>query len=159
MLLKQWLMSVYGWLWILKILKSFIICGTTIKAYQLFWEECKKYLSRSIDIAADECWHDTVTHLATALSVRDLHKQVCPEGTPLPSEKWLFWPKDVTRRTAYQYTGRLEVKLMIQSWQFRHHHTDAQCNIPADYVVCISGYDFICILFLIGILESLQSWS
>ena len=99
--------------------------------YQVFWEECKKYLNSSIDLAADERRHDTVTHLATALSVSDLHKQVsqqCPEGTPLPSEKWLlfqFWPKDVTRRTAYQYTGRLEVKFMIQSRQFRHHHIDA----------------------------------
>ena len=83
----------------------------------------------------------------------DLHKQVsqqCPEGTPLPSKKWLFqfWPKDVTSRTAYQYTGRLEVKFMIQSRQFRHHHIDAHYssalfrqNIPTNFVVCVSGCD------------------
>ena len=99
--------------------------------YQIFWEECRKYLNSSIDLAADERRHDTVTHLATALSVRDLHRQVsqqCPEGTPLPSEKWLlfqFWPKDVTRRTTYQYTGRLKVEFMIQSRQFHHYHIDA----------------------------------
>ena len=136
MLLKQQWTSVYGWPWILKILKSFMICGTTIKAGQRSTKcfgkiECKKYLNSSIDLAADERRHDTVTHLTSALSVRDLHKQVsrqCPEGTPIPSEKWLlfqFWPKDVTRRTAYQYTGRLEIKFMIQSRQFRHHHIDA----------------------------------
>ena len=75
--------------------------------------------------------HDTITHLATALSVHDLHKQVsqqCQEGTPLPSDKWWlvqFWPKDVTCRTAFQHTGRLAVKFMIQSRQFCHHHIDA----------------------------------
>ena len=99
--------------------------------YQVFWEECKKYLNSFIDLAADERRDDTVTHLATALSMSDVHKQVSqqfPEGTPLPSEKWLlfqFWPKDVTRRTAYQYISRLEVKFMIQSRQFCHHHIDS----------------------------------
>ena len=47
--------------------------------------------------AADSDDTDIITHLATALSIRDLHNQVSkriPEGIPLPSKQWLrlqFW--------------------------------------------------------------------
>ena len=93
-------------------------------------EKYQMYLNRCIDLTADECQHNTLAHLATSLSLHDLPQQVsqqCPEGTPLPPEKWLlfqFWPKDVNCHTAYQYNGKLAVKFMIQSRQFHHHHID-----------------------------------
>ena len=66
--------------------------------YTVFLEECKRYLQASVETAVDERRHDAVdngevvTHLARALSVRDMFDQVCercPEGTPIPSIQWL----------------------------------------------------------------------
>lgn len=69
------------------------------ESYTVFLEECQHYLESSVETAVDERRHDPVadggeviTHLARALSVRDLYDQVCkkcPEGTPLPSIQWL----------------------------------------------------------------------
>lgn len=45
----------------------------------------------------------------------------------MPSVTWLslqFWPKDPTKKTAMQYTGRFNVKYMVQSRQFRATHPD-----------------------------------
>ena len=115
--------------------------------YQVFFGRSARSNYSSIDLATDERRHDTVTHLANAQSVYDLHKHVSqqyPEGTPPPSEKWLlfqFWPKEVVCRTEYQCTGMLEVKFMIQSRQFHHHHSFVQVNIPINFVLCISGCD------------------
>ena len=50
-----------------------------------------------------------------------------PPGTPIPSVKWLalqFRPKDPTKKNAMQYTGRFEVKYMVQARQFRPSHPD-----------------------------------
>lgn len=69
------------------------------ESYTVFLEECQRYLESSVETAVDERRHDPVadggeviTHLARALSVRDLYDQVCktcPEGTPFPSIQWL----------------------------------------------------------------------
>ena len=67
--------------------------------YDIFWEECKKFLAEDISTAVDETRHCQVTHLAQAISVRDLVDQVksrCSEGTDIPSLEWVclqFWPK------------------------------------------------------------------
>ena len=50
--------------------------------FSVFLEQCQKYITSSVDTAVDERRHDAVqgedviTHLATALSVRDLHDKV-----------------------------------------------------------------------------------
>ena len=50
--------------------------------YEAFLEECKKFISASVETAVDDRQHDdvqngeSVVHLATALSVPDLHAQV-----------------------------------------------------------------------------------
>ena len=109
--------------------------------YELFLEECKKYIESSVDTAPDERRFDTVdttsnkttviTHLATALSVRALHEQVqkrLPDGTPIPSIQWLriqFWPQRSTAATSKYFTGKIKLKFMIQSRQFRCFHVDA----------------------------------
>jgi hypothetical protein len=105
--------------------------------YSVFLEQCQSYISSTIETAVDERRHDTVaegdviTHLADALSVRDLHEEVvkkCPEGTPIPSIQWLriqFWPRRPCAKTASRYTGKLKVKFMVQARQVRAHHADA----------------------------------
>ena len=99
--------------------------------YSLFWDECKRYLEHVVEVCVQERRHGDVTYLASALSARDLLTEVakkCPEGTPVPSEAWLryqFWPKDPSKRSASQYTGRLKIKHMVQARQLRKFHDDA----------------------------------
>lgn len=105
--------------------------------YTTFLEFCQKYIDSQIDTAVDDRRHDAVvegdvvTHLAAAMSVRDLHEQVtkqCPEGTPIPSIQWLrqqFWPRRTNCGFAKRQRGRLHIKFMIQARQFRKAHIDA----------------------------------
>lgn len=73
---------------------------------------------------------DAVMHMAVSISAPVLLHEVaktCPPGTSVPSVTWLslqFWPKDPTKKTAMQYTGRFNVKYMVQSRQFRATHPD-----------------------------------
>ena len=96
--------------------------------YTEFWKECDQYLESVPELAVHERRHGQVTYLAAALSAQDLLTEVakrCPEGTPIPSEAWLryqFWPKDPSKKSASQYTGRLRVKHMVQARQFRKFH-------------------------------------
>jgi hypothetical protein len=101
--------------------------------YDSFWETATQFLAgKAADVvtAVDERRHDTVVHLATAISVNDLLQQIkleCPPETPIPSAQWLrlqFWPKNPTRITSLQFTGRLPLKFMVQTRQLRAHHID-----------------------------------
>ena len=59
--------------------------------YDVFWS--KKFLEESVGTAVDDRRHGEVTHLAKAISVRDLRDQVqakCPDGTPIPDVCWYF---------------------------------------------------------------------
>ena len=53
------------------------------EVYQVFLEECQKYISEKVETAVDDRRHavsdnaDIITRLATALSVRDLYEEVC----------------------------------------------------------------------------------
>ena len=50
----------------------------------MFWDECSKYLQECIGLADDDSRHFNVTHMASAISVRDLLQQVtirCPPST------------------------------------------------------------------------------
>lgn len=97
--------------------------------YERFWEECRRYLED--ETAVDDRRHGEQTHLAKAISARDLLEEVskrCPEGTAIPSKQWLrlqFWPKNPTNKAALQYTGKLDVKFMIQLRQLRKSHEDS----------------------------------
>lgn len=51
--------------------------------YDTFWDEVQKFLREDVGLAAEERRHSEVTHLARAISVRDLLEQVsarCPPG-------------------------------------------------------------------------------
>ena len=99
--------------------------------YDIFWEECKKFLAEDISTAVDDRRHCQITHLARAISIRDLVNQVssrCPEGTAIPSLEWVrlqFWPKTPSAQVSLHYTGQFQVKFMIQQRQWRHQHPDA----------------------------------
>ena len=98
------------------------------EVYNAFWAACAQYIEEMSLAAADDRRHDSVVHLATALSAPDMHKAVSaklPPSVARPSVKWLylqFWPKDPARRSAIHHTGRLDIKFMIQSRQFRATH-------------------------------------
>ncbi|CAB5394997.1 unnamed protein product [Rhizophagus irregularis] len=101
--------------------------------YDIFWEVAAQFLAvKAADAvtATDERRHDTIVHLATAISVNDLLTQIereCPPGTLIPSAQWLrlqFWPKNPARLSSLQFTGRLPLKFMIQTRQLRAYHSD-----------------------------------
>ena len=51
--------------------------------YDVFWDEARKYINEEIGVAVDDRRHGEVTHMAKAISVRDLREQVtskCPPG-------------------------------------------------------------------------------
>lgn len=109
---------------------------------ELIWDLCTQNRGRPeqfsvfLETAVDDRCHDAVdsedviAHLATALSVRDLHDEVrkqCPDGTPIPSIQWLhlqFWTMRPRAKTARRYTGKLKVKFMVQARQLRANHLD-----------------------------------
>ena len=69
--------------------------------------------------------------MAAAVSASDLLEQVkkrCPNETHIPSESWLrlqFWPKTSHARSKIHYTGKLNIKFMVQARQFRKDHPDS----------------------------------
>ena len=88
----------------------------------------------------DERRHTNITHMARAISARDLLEQVssrCPPNTPIPSQSWLslqFWPKSIHSHSKIHYTGRFNVKYMVQARQFRKDHEDSH------YAAAVFGY-------------------
>jgi hypothetical protein len=108
------------------------------------------YLAEEVETPVDERRHGEVAHLAKALSARDLLEQVakrCPEGIAVPSKQWLrlqFWSKNPSLKSSLQYTGKLEVKFMVQACQLRKHHEDAHyCSALFRYLreMCIKFRD------------------
>ena len=111
-----------------------------------FLVKCQEFVSSKIETTVDDRRHDpvaadgeVVTHLAMAISARDLHEQVaaeCDESIAIPSVQWLrlqFWPSR-TSAAAMRNTGRLKVKMMISARQHRKHHADTY------YTSAISRY-------------------
>lgn len=105
--------------------------------YMDFLTRCQDYVKSKIESVVDDRRHDavskngeSVTHLAMAISARDVHEQVaksCPEGTAIPSVQWLrlqFWPKRASA-AAHRNTGRIKIKMMVAARQFRKEHVDA----------------------------------
>ena len=99
--------------------------------FDRFWDECTRFLQEEVGLAVDDRRHSQITHIAHALSVRDLREQVasrCPADTPIPSRSWIalqFWPRNAHAKARAHYTGRFAVKYMIQARQFRKEHEDS----------------------------------
>ncbi len=91
-----------------------------------------------------------MTHLAKAISVQDLLEQVsarCPPGTEIPSKQWLrhqFWPKTPSNKNSLQYTGKLNIKFMIQARQLPRepNYPVAAVERGKKVVVAASGSTF-----------------
>jgi hypothetical protein len=45
--------------------------------FEYFWSECEKFINEDIGRAVDDRRHGSVTHMARAISIRDLKEQVC----------------------------------------------------------------------------------
>ena len=92
--------------------------------FKVFFAETEKYLND--DVAVHERRHNQQLYLAKATSVRDLHTRVkerVPEGTPVPSMKWLsyqFQPINPHLKTARYFTGKINIKRMVQKRQVNH---------------------------------------
>jgi hypothetical protein len=95
-----------------------------ISKYDLFWEYAIKYLdgiAQESIIAVDERRHNTIQHLAVAISIKDFRNQViklCPLDILVPSLQWIrlqFWPKNPTHNSSLQFTGLLPLKFMVQT--------------------------------------------
>ena len=103
--------------------------------YDRFYEAARAYIERNALQAADDRRHGTTCHMALAMSVRDFRDRVAetlPEGTPVPSAKWLafqFQPKNAYHASAAQYTGHLNVRFLVQARQLHHEHFD--CHYAA----------------------------
>lgn len=125
--------------------------------YDTFWEECDKILQESVGTAADDRQHSDVTHIATAISVRDFRDQVasrCPKGTSIPSVEWIrlqFWPKTDHSKRALAHTGRFKVQFRVQQRQFRKDPPDAHYaagifRYQPEYAVCVREHSmFVCL--------------
>ena len=92
----------------------------TLTKFDVFWDEAQKFINEDLWVAVDDQRHGEITHLARAISIRDHCEQVstrCPPGTPIPSDAWLrlqFWPKTKKATVSMHYTGRLNVRFMVQ---------------------------------------------
>ena len=99
--------------------------------YDQFWEACELYIQSTIETAVDDRRHDRIAHLAVALSVNDMLSEVSKlvgPDVPIPSAQRLrlqFWPKNPIAKSSLQYTGKLNVKCMVQKRQLRKDHDDA----------------------------------
>jgi hypothetical protein len=103
--------------------------ATGVDNFGVFWSKCNEFLNTCTCV--HERRHGTATFMAKAISIRDLIQQVaqmCPSGTPIPSESWTrfnFFPQNPRAHAAKHYRGRLEAKHMVQKRQFRKTHPDA----------------------------------
>ncbi|XP_070538845.1 uncharacterized protein [Ptychodera flava] len=99
--------------------------------YDKFWDETEKYLNEKSMKAVDDRRHGTVCHMSVAISLPDLHEHVVarlPPNTQVPSLQWLylqFMPQNKFSTRATIYTGRFNLKFMVQSRQINTYHPDA----------------------------------
>lgn len=99
--------------------------------YDVFWDECQKFLAEDISVAVDDRRHGDITHFSRAISIRDFVEQVqarCPSNTVIPSLEWVrlqFWPKTPASKVSLHNTGRFKIKFMIQQRQWRREHPDS----------------------------------
>ena len=98
--------------------------------YDVFGSECQKFLQEDVGSAVDNQRHHCVTHMAKAITVGDLIEQVnarLPAETPVPSESWIrlqFWPKNRHAHSRIHYSGKLNIRFMVQGRQFQKTHPD-----------------------------------
>ena len=86
-----------------------------IGKYNMFWMKYKEYLQECT--AVPDRRHGEASFMAKAISTTDLinhsSSQRCPEGYPIPSEKWVnlnFCPRNPRTKSSHHYSSILEAK-------------------------------------------------
>ena len=103
--------------------------------YATFWEECRlklQWMSVAMDsshILQKQCQYRT----CFSRCHRNVH-QACQFRQSNGYDYSQFWPKNPTNKTALQFTGKLDVKFMVQARQLRKWHIDAH------YCACLFRY-------------------
>ena len=98
---------------------------TTKDSCREFFAETERYLSEDVGVTCHERRHSQQLYLAKAVSLKDLHqcvKERVPEGTNIPSVKWLRYqlqPLNPQANTAKYYKGQMNIKMMVQKRQVR----------------------------------------
>ena len=98
--------------------------------FDVFWEELQKKLDEKTVV--DERRTKTTMYMPDWISVRDLIDDVtnnCPEGTDIPSEsmvRFQFHPTNPYLNTASKYTGKYNVKYMVQQRLLHTRHIDSK---------------------------------
>ena len=90
------------------------------ESYGDFWDAVKCLINEHALQAVDDHRHGLVTHLAFAFSVQDLRNQVLSKypGINAPSIELIrcqFWPQNPFHKSSERYTGRFNIKFMVQS--------------------------------------------
>ena len=98
--------------------------------FEPFWCAVESLINDKALAAVDSRRHGIVCHFALAYSVRDLRDQVLKKHPDIqvPSLEWIhaqLWPRNPFQRAAAKYTGRLQLKHMVQSRQLHADHVDA----------------------------------
>ena len=106
--------------------------------FKLFFEELTLIVEQLT--AADDRRHG-IAHMSEFISIRDLISKVSaklPNDTPIPSESTVihsFAPPNMYDKTAQYYTGKINLKYVVQRRQLRAYHTDAHwCNALYKYM-------------------------
>ena len=97
--------------------------------YEPFWRGVEALINEKALAAVDSRRHGMVCHFALAFSVKDLRDQVVERNPDIevPSIEWIrvqFWPRNPFQKAAARYTGRLQLKHMVQSQQLHADHID-----------------------------------
>ena len=103
--------------------------GNKEDKYSTFWEKMSIFLEEQSSV--HERRQSAISYMAVAFSARDLVEQVkklCPEGTDIPSSKWVryqFHPKHPNSMQAKRFTKKFNLRMMVQSRQLRLSHEDS----------------------------------
>ncbi|KAK3084947.1 hypothetical protein FSP39_021903 [Pinctada imbricata] len=96
-----------------------------------FFNEMGKYFEEKI-MAVQERRHSDELYLPLSISVEDLREQIqkrVPQGTAIPSYETIrlqFMPHNPFQQTALKYTGRFNIKFIVQTRQARVSHQDGK---------------------------------
>jgi len=88
--------------------------------FDRFWYECEAVLNEEVGVAMDDHRHSEVTHLASAISIRDIWE--CVKGfLPTP----LFPARSVS---IYNFGRKHSVRRKLYTWEAKHPMSG---NMPA----------------------------
>uniref|UniRef100_U9T4T2 Uncharacterized protein n=1 Tax=Rhizophagus irregularis (strain DAOM 181602 / DAOM 197198 / MUCL 43194) TaxID=747089 RepID=U9T4T2_RHIID len=102
--------------------------------FDTFWNEMNAYFNENLP-AVNDRRHGNVLYMPLAISIRDLRnifiqrldEKFVPGTILIPSEEWIhlqFQPTNPIAKSAKQYTGRFNIKFMVQARQLRKDHPD-----------------------------------